>query len=284
MTVSSSPPAANSWLAKSRRASDRLQLRFYQNLYSARIALTKKPCQFLLILSHMRAGSSLLVHLLNTHPQVCGYGEAHSSYEDERNLYKLVGKIKFNLKQFQLPESIFVDKLLHDSHAVSPDIAALPNVKFLFLVREPSSAIASMLKLWPGKRTEAGKLRAIEYYSNYYIDRLQTMTEYARNIGDRDRMVFLTHAAMIHQTESAFREFQTLLDIDAGFSERYETTPATGRVGVGDPSERIASGTILRKAKSAPSLEVKPECWQAFESCRTQLGDRMAIVASAVPS
>lgn len=261
---------------------NRFVLPLAQHYYATRIKLTGKSCQFLVILSHMRAGSSLLVHLLNTHPKICGYGETHSSYESENSLLKLVGNIKYHLKQSGLDEDVFVDKLLHDGHVISKEVAALPNVKFLFLVREPQAAVASMLKLWPHKRTEAGRVKAIEYYSNYYISRLNGLEFQAAQIADKHRMLFLTHDDMVNRTDATFTAFQELLQVDASFSEQYEITPVTGKVGVGDPSVTIATGQIVRSSKLAAEIALKPGCLEAFDDCTRSLSDRCLTLAPAV--
>jgi LPS sulfotransferase NodH len=36
--------------------------------------------EFVHILSHMRSGSTLLAHLLASHPEIIGYGETHIRY------------------------------------------------------------------------------------------------------------------------------------------------------------------------------------------------------------
>jgi hypothetical protein len=37
--------------------------------------------QYLFVISHMRSRSSLLSHILGSHPQVIGYSELHQSYQ-----------------------------------------------------------------------------------------------------------------------------------------------------------------------------------------------------------
>jgi len=48
-----------------------------------------QPYRILLILSHMRSGSSLLTHLLNSNPEIIGYGETHIQYASEQDFKKL---------------------------------------------------------------------------------------------------------------------------------------------------------------------------------------------------
>ncbi|MEM9156271.1 MAG: hypothetical protein AAGB13_14750 [Cyanobacteria bacterium P01_F01_bin.33] len=260
---------------------NRVLLPLMQRYFATRLQFSSKPHQFLFVLSHMRAGSSLLVHLLNTHPKICGYGETHCSYNSDRDLFNLVGNIKYHLKQVHLNEHIFIDKLLHDGHAINNDMISLERVKFVFLIREPHAAIASMLKLWPHARSPAGRIKAIKYYSNYYITRLKVLEHYAAAISEQQRMLFLTHDALVNRTQDAFIAFQHLLQVEAEFSEQYKTTPVTGKVGVGDPSATIAAGRVVRIPKSSSTIEIEPECLQAFENCTRRLGELCSLSTAA---
>ena len=45
--------------------------------------------EYVIVLSHMRSYSTLLAHLLGSHPEIAGYAEMHTSYAQRRDLLRL---------------------------------------------------------------------------------------------------------------------------------------------------------------------------------------------------
>ncbi|MDY7013544.1 MAG: sulfotransferase family protein, partial [Cyanobacteriota bacterium] len=58
-----------------------------------RILFRLQPYRVLFILSHMRSGSSLLTHILNSNPEIIGYGETHLQYSSEADFKRLMLKV-----------------------------------------------------------------------------------------------------------------------------------------------------------------------------------------------
>lgn len=250
-----------------------LQHRVRYAYHLARLKMRVEPYKYIFILSHMRAGSTLFVNLLNTNPNVCGYGEAHLSYNNDRDLDRLVYKVKRNLQEKELSEKYVVDKILHNGHSISKELIQNNSLFFIFLLREPHSSLSSMVKLWKHDN-EDKKESALKYYTNYYVDRLNALHEYAELISDPDRSIFITHDQMLENTQSAFYSLQQFLKLNEPFSEEYKTLPTAGIRGIGDPSDVIKQGKIVRDRHS-PLLEIKPElldgALNTFEKCRTKL-------------
>lgn len=76
------------------------------------------PQGMILILSHMRSGSSLLTHLISSHPDVIAIGEAHLSYLGTESRHQLVGKVYTRARKLLMQEGYVCDKVLHDRHEI----------------------------------------------------------------------------------------------------------------------------------------------------------------------
>ena len=55
--------------------------------------------RILFVLSHMRSGSSLLTHILNTNNEIIGYGETHIKYSSELDFKALLSKVYLRFKK-----------------------------------------------------------------------------------------------------------------------------------------------------------------------------------------
>ncbi len=54
--------------------------------------LKSEKRKMLFVCGHMRSGSSLLLHILNTNPEVLGFGEMHIKYHSEKDFGRAVFK------------------------------------------------------------------------------------------------------------------------------------------------------------------------------------------------
>ena len=98
--------------------------------------------KILLLCGHMRCGSSMLVHVLNTNPEITGYGETHYRYEEPRDFAVLGLMVSRAFRKWSLPDGYVMDKLTSD-YMVNRDLLASDAVRVLFLVRHPEQSIPS---------------------------------------------------------------------------------------------------------------------------------------------
>ena len=69
----------------------------YEFTYGARAARGRSR-RYLFVLSHMRSFSSLLCHILGSHPEIAGYAEAHQAYAGRADLLQLTRKVESTLE------------------------------------------------------------------------------------------------------------------------------------------------------------------------------------------
>ena len=208
------------------------------------IRFRKNPYRILFILGHMRAASSLLSHILTSNPEIIGYGETHTQYHSDRDLKKLMFKVYGNyyqLKNMTMSHKYVLDKVLHNNKLINDSFLQHEQVYSIFLVRKPQRTIASILDLKP----DWNEKKAL----NYYMDRLAKLEEHAQFINNKNRSLFIQQEQILDDTDKVFQALQNFLDTETGFSERYELQKTTGMRYVGDRTENIKSGRIVREKR-----------------------------------
>jgi hypothetical protein len=233
-----------------------------------RILFRPNPYKVLFILSHMRSGSSLLTHLLNSNPEIIGFGETHLTYTNERDFKKLLFTLHWRSREIKMDHTYMLDKVLHDHKFLATDFLRSDSVRAVFLLREPKRTLASILDIKPHQNED----QALDYY----VKRLATLESYAKLIDSKEKTLFITHEQVVHQSPTVFRSLQDHLQTKTGFSEEYKVLKTTGKRGVGDSSENIKAGRIVKKERKLEipiSDPVLDKARAAFDRCYETLAD-----------
>jgi hypothetical protein len=191
--------------------------------------------RYVFILAHVRSGSTLLSHILSSHPEFIGAGETHISYRIPADLPKLVIKTCEFLHRPILRETFVVDQINHQY--VTDEVLLSEQVyKCLILIREPEATLKSMvnLGLWDEKQ-------ALELY----VNRLEALGRYGLLL--KDRAALVEYDELIDHTEHTLAALTSFLSVDSPLTSNYATHRMTARVvGYGDPSDNIKTGQIVR--------------------------------------
>jgi hypothetical protein len=204
------------------------------------------PTTAVLILAHMRSGSTLLQHLLISHPDVVGGGERNVRYETPADLQRLTIDAYYHSRQFWHRDHFAVDQINHTRLFADPALVT-DRARAIFLVREPEPAIASMVEVL-GPRYDMTLEQAVAYYRT----RLADLVRLAGGLADADRALFVTYDALIERTRPTLETVSRFLRLSPGLEADYHTFRFTGRVG--DPSPMIKTGTIARPPLRDPVL------------------------------
>ncbi|MEO0394607.1 MAG: sulfotransferase family protein [Cyanobacteria bacterium P01_A01_bin.137] len=239
------------------------------------VAFRNRPYRFLLLLSHMRSGSSLLTHLLTTNPEVLGYGETHTNYTDANDFKALLKKVYWQAQDFRtlgdmqnlrMNHQYVMDKVLHNKKFLDHDFLRSEQVYAIFLLREPARSLASIADLKPHWNQQD----TIEYYSQ----RLAMLVEYARLINNRQRMLVVSYEQLLENTPQVLMTLQNFLHTQTPFTEEYRVLKTTGMKGVGDSKGNIKAGKIVRSQRQltqAFPAELVEQAKQAHGDCRAAL-------------
>jgi hypothetical protein len=89
----------------------------------------------LFLLGHMRSCSSVLSHVLGSHPQINGYCETHTKYQTYFDLWKLRWRVR-KLTGEQLKGEYVLDEVLHD-YPIARSILDSRGTRAVVLIRRP---------------------------------------------------------------------------------------------------------------------------------------------------
>ncbi len=234
------------------------------------------PQKVILLLSHMRAGSTLGINLLCTNPDIIGMGETGIRYDSHRDFRTLRGKVYSRHSKLSITEKYILDNLNHNVNILNPDILLDEQVICLFLIRESESAISSLLNKKFVKLNCPNGMDEIVWASTYYKNRLARLMEYAKIINNKDKSLYLTYEQLISDTQTTLNSLKNFLDTQYSFSEEYTPLSSKSLFGgmVGDTvSKKISAGKIIRKPSPKISLpkEVAKECLESYQRAEATL-------------
>jgi len=196
---------------------------------------------FLFVVSHMRSYSSLLCHILGSHREISGYSEAQQSYFGRNDLDRLARTVREQTGEPALKRYV-LDKVLHNNREIAPDVLRRSNVRCIFLLRNASDTIASILNLAHTMRSKgdySDPSRVIAYYGQ----RLGQMEAYVPQVAGR--ALFVESERLLDDTVTLLPRLAQWLGLAEPLSPEYRTFRHTGRPGHGDPSPHIKAGKIV---------------------------------------
>lgn len=198
-----------------------------------------KPYRRILLVSHMRSNSSLIGHILGSHPEIEGYYELHMSYYTWRSFYRQK-LLYFGSHPPKKGARFLFDKTLHSRHLVNFQLFERQFV--LFSLREPRYTIPSMVRLY--QRVDPDhELATVKGASDYYMKRVRYMELQS---GEATGGYFYYDAdALRKNPDHTLTVLGEYLSLRTPLRKEYRKQIFTGARGVGDTSESIGSGTIL---------------------------------------
>jgi len=230
--------------------------------------------EYLFILSHMRCHTSLLSHILGSHPEVSGHSEMHQGYSGSLDLLKLRCKVSIDNSN-TLEGRYVLDKVLK-GYALSDRILAAPATKLIFLLRKPESSLKSIIAMgrsYAGDdwHRDPGKVLA------YYITRLDQLEEIAktRAAAGASPAFFFDSELLLDRTALVLRELTQWLGLATELNPHYRIFETTGRPGWGDPSESIKAARVVKSAGRRDQIQLDAHILEQatphFDRCRNTL-------------
>jgi hypothetical protein len=210
--------------------------------YEYGVQLGRHTGRFLFVVSHMRSFSTLLCHILGSHPEISGYGEAQLSYFSRLDLQRLARKVQQITGNPVLGRYV-LDKILHNHREIAPAILDRPEIKVLFLLRNPEDTFRSILNM-SHARGPKGKYSDPARVLDYYVTRLRQLEGYCTRLGGNAR--FVESEGLLCDTERVLVELSRWLELGEPLKADYRTFRLTGEAGYGDPSPTILAGTVVR--------------------------------------
>lgn len=209
--------------------------------------------KWLFILGHMRSGSSLLVHLLNSNPEVLGYGETPIRYWGRWSFVELHDHVHDKFETHGEPPGskyrYVMDKILWP-HIGNRELLTQVPLNIVVIVRTPKEALPSILGL--GLENIQTPKQALTYYE----ERLEQMREILSTYDSP--FVLTTYGDLTDQTDEALLEITKYLALDEKLTPTYETMWSTGKSGIGDPSDRIEAKQV-QSTNTSYNMDIDPD-------------------------
>lgn len=244
-------------------------------LLARRLYSLRPPLPAVLIMGHMRSGSTLLLHILLTNRRLIGCGERNAAYSSHLDLDKLEITARIAQRAPFRRVRYAVDQINHDQLTPSRDFLKDERVLLIFLIRDPPSTIHSILEL---TRTFYGGAWTVEKTIDYYCRRLQTLTDHAVGLAGKQKVMALSYESLVDDTSTVLRGLQTFLGLDAELREQYGIQRFTGKRG--DPSEKIRAGRIVRR-RLEPRTRIPPDglerATKAYRAYRNAIDSFIAV-------
>jgi hypothetical protein len=218
--------------------------------YGTALKLNGGKPKYLLILGHMRSGSTLLLHLLNSNPAIIGYGETHLHYKTAADLENLLPELAYFFRKTSLPHKYALDKVLHNSFLNDFSLLSREDVYSLFLLRDPIRTMQSLRDLNSlhdplfDTTTENGCLT----YLTERLARLEGMSSAVRP----GQSLLVTYEDLVNHTEESFSALEQWLGLTHPLQEAYALHRGSGQWGMGDGTDLIKSKKIQSKARPLP--------------------------------
>ncbi|MFT4517658.1 MAG: hypothetical protein ACI9JM_000035 [Halioglobus sp.] len=220
------------------------------------------PKQHIFLLGHMRAYTSLFGHIMGSNPAICGYYEMHIGYHSWKSLYRQ--KILYFEQEDSKPGfSHMFDKVLHNDHAVSPDILNSQKARTIFSLRRPQQTIPSILKLYASVDPEH-EFNSEAFATQYYISRLETLEALAKQV----TCGFFYFDAETLKSDSAkcLSGLSEWLDLPTPLSQNYTMQKKTSQQRFGDSSDRMKAGRITTDKPTYTASDYNAELMDAAAS------------------
>jgi hypothetical protein len=237
------------------------------------VAVQNLNYRYVFILAHFRSGSTLLSHILTSHPDFVGAGETHTTYRTAADLPKLIPRTCELLRSLQLRSPYILDKITMDQYLIDKQILLSPLIyRCVILVRAPQPSLKSIIDLFNWEERMA---------LDHYVTRLETLAQYGELL--RERAFFLEYDQLVERSAETLAALTRFFGVSPPFNDRYAKHKATGKMG--DPSRNILRGHIFRTTSHERiqiSTEVMNEASLAFRGCQQRL--LKAGLWSAVPS
>ena len=236
--------------------------------------------QYLFVLGHMRSYSSLLCHILGSHPDIDGYCETHVKYRTRLDLIRLRSRVvKFTGEP--LRGRYVLEKMLHN-YPFANSIVRSPQTWSVMLVRRPLPTVQSIVNMGLHHGAVAWH-RDIDVVARYYEERLAMLVCLAEQL--HGRVIFIEAESLLTRTADVLHGIGRLLNLSEPLRSDYRRFAHTGEGGFGDPGEAISTGRVDSRPREPRTPVIVPAALtsrleMAYAACSASLRDRCEALAA----
>jgi len=195
---------------------------------------------YVLIITTMRSGSSLLNHILAQNKRFISIGESHTNYHNSRDLKTLMLKSIYYYKWAIFSNRTYIDKCVQNHQINTSNFLNFYRIKkIIFLIRDPIETISSLLD------TTFPYSDNLRTASKYYKDRLDHILKLAKCIQKPEKGIVITYYDLINKSNATLDVLSKFLELNQPLSTSYNTQKWSSEWGKGDVgSIKINTGKI----------------------------------------
>lgn len=229
------------------------------------VALNANRFRYVFVLAHMRSGSTLLSHILGSHPDFVYAGETYFRFETPADFRKLAIDTCRRLHRLWLTEPFIVGQI--NWAGLKGEMLASPLVhNCVILIRRPEATLRSRVitPLAPGI-SGMSEAEALSYYAN----RLDELAQYGEVLGAK--AILVDYDDLIDDPNEIVAALTKFFDASPSFYPQYKINRTTG--GHGDPSPNILIGNVVRTPTHDVTIgaETLSRALSAYKECRRRL-------------
>ena len=228
------------------------------------------------LLSHMRAYTSLLGHILGSNPKINGYFELHLSYDDASAAVRQLDLLA-RADGLKPGSGYLFDKLLHDDYRLMPERLGLSGTKVLVALRAPEQTLRSIVSLF-GKKGPGELYAEPREAARYYVERLATLADFCEAHAGGYR--YFDAETLTGSPDRLLPALTRWLELETPLAERYGIFSRTGVAGSGDSSSTIQSGRISRAVSDYSDVPLSADLLEqarvVYCDCRRRIVDSAA--------
>ncbi len=215
------------------------------------------------LLSHMRANTSLLGHILGSQEEINGYYEKHLTYKTR--YFSLINQKMEHTKhhRFKKNSRYIFDKLLHNDYELNHDLLADPSIQFIISLRSPQGTIPSIITQVK-KRNPKNTRATFSGASDYYKQRLNKLHNYAEQLSGR--FIYLDAESLKLETVSSLKFLTKELDLNYDLKPHFKKQNLTGIGSSGDHSGDLNKGVIIKKETDYSDVAIPEEGMSEIEA------------------
>jgi Sulfotransferase domain len=237
-----------------------------------RIDQKRPDIRFVILLSSMRCGSSMLTQIICSHDEVVGFGETHINYDSDDSFVELIRRTKWERRQWRFSATRFFDKVLHAELIENMELLSEMPVDWIVLHRSGEACVRSMMRTFS---------MTPEHASEYFARQWSVIDNWVKYLeGNPDsRITAIGYEDIISNPDEALTKLSDYLGIRPALRSEYTIQRGAGRSGAGDPSGQLEHGRVV-KTDHVLDPEIDPDILQrlqAVDAKNRALVDRIAM-------
>jgi hypothetical protein len=230
-----------------------------------------KPKKHILLLSHMRAYTSLLGHIFGSNSDIEGYYEMHTGYYSWKSRYK-VKMMYYQEHQAKKGSRFLFDKVLHNEHWVNPSMLKMDSFSPIIAIRDPETTIRSIVAHYQ-KINPDHEYNSLSFATTYYKERLSGLADIAHQIPEK--YLYFDAEAIKTKTDETLAAMSSFLGLTYGLTPNYKKMEKTGARFSGDNSTELFSGAIQTQEKTRDNtiegLSISDDVLELYQQVRNTL-------------